>query len=452
MSSSSFRKRVTATQPKLPPATKINPHNAQLLVSTGVPSLDDLLGGGLPVGGVLLIEEDRKTGYSNTLLSYYSSQAIAAGHKLCVVNADQDVDLAAQIPGWARVSRESSSSSKPASAQGTAEQQQQQQQQPLHDDAKDSPTADDAMKIAWRYKNLPKVNADDNEGGSASAGKKAEEVPFCERFDLSMRVPRDVIERADVEIIDCKGIARMVASDTRHGGDMYKCVLDRIAALIDDSYSSLKVHPPNSERGILRIELCSLGSGFWRGDSSTSILQFLHSLRGILRYSYAACVVSFPAHLYEDAGVRLPVVRRVEHLCDAVIELESFEGVYTTPSDIVARLAKMDADAQQEYHGFVRIRKLPRLNSLTASMGRLSLLNTGGGSANNLAFRLRRKKFSIETYHLPIEGGVSERRVVPSKADKSQQQQPRKTASSAMSGGGGCAGSSSLGQKNPLDF
>ncbi|KAJ2367955.1 Elongator subunit elp4, partial [Coemansia sp. RSA 2610] len=66
---SSFRKRVPESQTKLPPATRLNPHSAQLLVSTGVPSLDDLLGGGLPVGGILMIEEDRQTGYSNTLLS-----------------------------------------------------------------------------------------------------------------------------------------------------------------------------------------------------------------------------------------------------------------------------------------------------------------------------------------------------------------------------------------------
>ncbi|KAJ2384125.1 Elongator subunit elp4, partial [Coemansia sp. RSA 2559] len=398
--SSSFRKRVPANQPRLPPATKINPHNAQLLISTGVPSLDDLLGGGLPVGGVLLIEEDRKTGYSNTLLSYYSSQAIAAGHKLCVVNADQDVDLATQLPGWAGVSREPST---PKHTEGSAT-----EQQSPDGGGKNGSAVDDAMKIAWRYKNMPKVNREGNEGNIISASSKADETPFCERFDLSMRVPRDVIERANVEIIDCQRLAEMAG--TRHGGNMYKYVLDRIAALICDGYSSLKAQPPNSERGILRIELCSLGSGFWRGDSDTSILQFLHALRGLLRYSYAACVVSFPAHLYEDAGTRLPIVRRVEHLCDAVIELESFEGVYATPSDIVARQAKEDTDAKQEYHGFVRIRKLPRLNSLTASMGRLSLLNTGGGSANNLAFRLRRKKFSIETYHLPIEGGVSERR------------------------------------------
>ncbi|KAJ2404140.1 Elongator subunit elp4 [Coemansia sp. RSA 2531] len=169
--------------------------------------------------------------------------------------------------------------------------------------------------------------------------------------------------------------------------------------------------------------------------------MFLHGLRGLLRYSYATCVISFPTYLYEEAGVRLPIVRRIEHLCDAVIELESFEGSNATPSSIVARQIKGEAAvASQEYHGFLHIHKLPRLNSLTASMGRLSLLHTGGGSANNLAFRLRRKKFSIETYHLPIEGGVTERRV-PAKDE------PK---TSRLPSGAGCG--STPGRKDPLEF
>ncbi|KAI7826749.1 Elongator complex protein 4 [Kickxella alabastrina] len=391
--SSSFRKRVPAgQQAKPPPATRLNPHSAQLLVSTGVPSLDDVLGGGLPVGGVLLIEQDRQTGYSNTLLSYFASQAIAAGHKLCIVNADQNVDLKTQLPGWA------------SALSGAAE-----ANKEISKGADDT----DAMKIAWRYKNLPKISS------------MAAEVQFCERFDLSLRIPGDVVDKAQ----------------PRYDGDMYRCVLDRISELVQDGFSSLTPLKPNTERTILRIELRSLGSG----SKNTSILQFLHELRGLLRYSYAACVISFPVHLYEEAGVRLPIVRRIEHLCDAVIELESFEGTYASPADIVARQTRTDAASSQDYHGFLHIHKLPRLNSLTASMGRLSLLHTGGGSANNLAFRLRRKKFSIETYHLPIEGGTVERRVPGKEEDKKSQGRQ-----SVGKGGVGCG--STPGRKDPLEF
>ncbi|KAJ2807934.1 Elongator subunit elp4 [Coemansia helicoidea] len=265
------------------------------------------------------------------------------------------------------------------------------------------------MKIAWRYQSLPRVSSSEEPG--RGTGGAAPGAPFCEQFDLTSRIPAAAIDNAQIDILDADALARM-AADERYGGDTYRCVLDKIAALIDAGYSSLKPAAPDAARGILRIELRSLGSGLWRGSDSQSILRFLHGLRGLLRYSFATCVASFPSHLYEDgSGERMPVVRRVEHLCDAVVELESFEGTHASPADIVARQTRAKAGAAaQDYHGFVHIHKLPRLNSLTASVGRLSLLHTGGGSANNLAFRLRRKKFCIETYHLPIEGGVGERR------------------------------------------
>ncbi|KAJ2160156.1 Elongator subunit elp4 [Coemansia sp. RSA 552] len=429
---SSFRKRVPAAQAKLPPATRLNPQSAQLLVSTGVPSLDDVLGGGLPVGGVLLVEEDRGTEYSSTLLSYFSSQAIAAGHKLCVVNADKEVDLASQLPGWAGAAEQT---------QTAAADSNRSQKDPLQKGA----AADDAMRIAWRYQNLPRVDADndDSQGRAASNSALANERPYCERFDLLLRIPAATIASANVQVLDADRIQQLTAAE-EPGCDMYQSVLKQISSLIDSGFSSLAPPVPNTERSVLRISIQSLGSGFWQGADSLAILQFLRRLRGLLRYSYAVCVVSLPVHLYEEGGSRLPIVRRIEHLCDAVIELESFEGAYASPADIAARQLSSEAGpTAQEYHGFLHIHKLPRLNSLTASMGRLSLLHTGGGSANNLAFRLRRKKFSIETYHLPIEGGVSERRV--SAVDEAG---PRHAAPGV--GGVGCG--STPGRKDPLAF
>ncbi|KAJ2787081.1 Elongator subunit elp4 [Coemansia interrupta] len=428
--SSSFRKRVPAGQAKQPPATRLNPHSAQLLVSTGVPSLDDVLGGGLPVGGVLLIEQDRQTGYSNTLLSYFASQAIAAKHKLCIVNADQDMDLAGHLPGWAGAVR-----GPPAKSETRA------------DEKADSQSeSGDAMKIAWRYQNLPRLGDDGDDKGASDNSRSGNnkvgedsESKFCELFDLTLRIPKELVDRAQPVIISSSDILDNVGAE-RYGGDMYRYVLDRISALVQDGYSSL-APAPTTERNILRIELRSLGSGFWQGSSSTSILKFLHELRGILRYSYAACVISFPVHQYTEAGVRMPIVRRIGHLCDAVIELESFEGTYASPADIIARQIKGGSGSSQDYHGFLHIHKLPRLNSMTESVGRLSLLHTGSGSSNNLAFRLRRKKFSIETYHLPIEGGVTERRV-PTK-DEPKPQARKGT-------GAGCG--SIPGRKDPLEF
>ena len=42
-------------------------HNGLLLASTGIPTLDDVLGGGLPVGTVLMVEEDLYSRFSSVL-------------------------------------------------------------------------------------------------------------------------------------------------------------------------------------------------------------------------------------------------------------------------------------------------------------------------------------------------------------------------------------------------
>ncbi|CAG8628228.1 5579_t:CDS:2, partial [Rhizophagus irregularis] len=66
--------------------------------------------------------------------------------------------------------------------------------------------------------------------------------------------------------------------------------------------------------------------------------------------------------------------------------------------------ANTNAIYSATYHGLFHVHKLPTLNSLVPSSAKLSVLSGGGG--NNLGFKLRRKKFTIETFHLPPEGGI----------------------------------------------
>ena len=78
-----FQKKGASKFPTIP-GTKPSLYNYQLLSSTGVPALDNLLGGGLPVGTLLLIEDhprpavedegDVGSDYSNVLLKYFMSE------------------------------------------------------------------------------------------------------------------------------------------------------------------------------------------------------------------------------------------------------------------------------------------------------------------------------------------------------------------------------------------
>ena len=77
--------------PKFPsiPGTKPSLYNFQLLSSTGVPALDNLLGGGLAVGSLVLVEDlhrhdedESGSDYSNVLLKYFLSEGAANRHSL----------------------------------------------------------------------------------------------------------------------------------------------------------------------------------------------------------------------------------------------------------------------------------------------------------------------------------------------------------------------------------
>jgi elongator complex protein 4 len=77
------------------------------------------------------------------------------------------------------------------------------------------------------------------------------------------------------------------------------------------------------------------------------------------------------------------VIRICEHLSDAVIEIESFQGsphpvnpAYTT-----------------DYNGLIHVNKLYRDGS--RRLGNVYL--------HSLGFKVRRKRFEIQTFHLPPE-------------------------------------------------
>jgi len=80
------------------------------------------------------------------------------------------------------------------------------------------------------------------------------------------------------------------------------------------------------------------------------------------------------------------------------------------------------AAAFSGHHGLFHIYSIPCVNFLRPPSDKLSVLRglsassskETGLSENNLAFRCTRKRLVIETLHLDVEGGVSERRTTTS--------------------------------------
>ena len=80
------RKVKGAAAPRAPPGTRAST-NQVFLTSSGVESLDALIGGGIPLGSTLLLREDVDTSYHALFGRYFVSEGIAQGHAVLSISA-----------------------------------------------------------------------------------------------------------------------------------------------------------------------------------------------------------------------------------------------------------------------------------------------------------------------------------------------------------------------------
>ncbi|CDS09138.1 hypothetical protein LRAMOSA10498 [Lichtheimia ramosa] len=431
----SFRKRNADQQPKLPPGSRLSAYNGALLISTGVPSLDDILGGGLPVGTVLLIKEDRATTYAQLLLKYFMAQGIASGHQCALASLDEDANELLRNLMWLATSDTDVDDHEEGSKLAGG---------------RNARTGDDRLKIAWRYAHLKKFetsvrtaspqsppspsntsdkNNNNNTSSSSSTSTSNEPRPYCSLFDLTKRIPESVLDESKATVLEPTAAGIQDESDD----DYWTLIQDIRKLIVENNFSSALPAPPNSVRNVLRVGIHSLASPSWQSKTPHDLYKFFHALRGLLRFSFGAAVVTIPAYLYDESP---NFIRRIEHMVDAVVEVESFAG-----SKI-----HNEASYTQNYHGFFYVHKLPVINSLLPPSTKLSVLSAGG--SNDLAFKLRRKRFAIETFHLPPEGGVSERRTEPPPSSSSDTKKEKKSTPRRI----GCGGSGVPGKQDPLEF
>lgn len=341
--STSFKKKTsTRGRPALPNGVKPSLHNNQLLVSTGIPSLDILIGGGLAVGTLLLIEEDHYGSYSNIMQKLFLGECVACNHHLFIGSDKKNAEsVLKEIPSTTNA--------------------------PKPNDKHNDKNEKNDLKIAWRYQNQPKTQA------------PIHHTQFGHYFDLSSTLDEDRISTLNYESFNpCDyGSSKLDVDGRTHS------IYQHLFTSVSNTISKYDLSTTNSTSipSVLRISLQSLHSPLWKVTESTetydpSLARFLIRLRALLRTSFACCMVTIPTHLFEEPSF----VSRVRHCCDYVIRLESFEGSKHEHNPLY-----------KEYHGLFHVHKIARLNCI------------GGQEVDtsDLAFKLKRKKFAIEKLHLP---------------------------------------------------
>ncbi|KAM3626029.1 uncharacterized protein V6R79_021518 [Siganus canaliculatus] len=350
----SFQKKTRSKLISIP-GTRPSVQNGQLLVSTGVTSLDYLLGGGLAVGTVLLVEEDRYDSYSRMILKYFLAEGVVCQHELFVAAAQNNPDdILQELPAPIL---DDVAIPKPV------------EQPRLSGEPQDSL---DAMKIAWRYQNLPKVQST-----LASSSR------FGHYYDVSKTMEPEIRQAAKCHRFHLPEHPTQ-SSPTRSAMlESYSALLKSLQEVIHKEGFEVAA-PMSKSRNILRIGLHSLGSALWGDDlccrdnprNGHALTTFLYGLRALLRSSLSVAVVTVPSRLIQDRALMGNITR----LCDNAIALESFKGSERETNPLY-----------KDYHGLLHVRQVPHLNCLASKLP----------DHNDLAFKLKRKQFTIERLHLP---------------------------------------------------
>ncbi|KAM5222469.1 elongator complex protein 4 isoform 3-T3 [Hipposideros larvatus] len=347
--------------------TRPSVRNGQLLVSTGLPALDQLLGGGLAVGTVLLIEEDKYNIYSPLLFKYFLAEGIINRHTLLVASAKEDpADIIQAGPvSSSRFGHYYDASKK--------------MQQELIETSK------------WHGFFLPK------------------------KISSTLNVEPCSLTRGYIELLQF--IQKIIYEEGFDGSNPQLRFMGNMSSVSWRCLSGEK-----KQKNILRIGIQNLGSPLWGDDicctencdNSHSLTKFLYILRGLLRTSLSACIITMPTHLIQNKAI----ISRITNLSDTVVHLESFIGSERETHPLY-----------KDYHGLIHIRQIPRLNNLICDVS----------DVKDLAFKLKRKLFTIERLHLP-----------PDLSDTVSRSSKQDVAESAKLLGPGCG--VMAGGKKHLDF
>ncbi|KAL1967991.1 hypothetical protein VTN77DRAFT_2408 [Rasamsonia byssochlamydoides] len=339
------------------PGVRPSPDDGRPTTSTGARSLDNLLAGhaGLPLGKILLIEENGTTDFAGTLLRYFAAEGVVQDHNVHVIGIGEQ--WGRTLPGLI----------------GPADS--------IED--KVDRRKEEKMKIAWRYERLgefgtgiagsraPAPTGDKTTDGGAATKQQA----FCHAFDLTKRLTHPSLSSIDYIPLTPSRESPFI--------QVYKRLV-----------STITTSPPNTVHRIIIPSLLNPTMYPPEASQPEYVLQFMHSLRALLANNAhrVTAMITLPLALYPRST---GLVRWVELLCDGVIELCPFPH----SADAIATSGAATAH-EEPPQGMLKTHKLPVLHE------------RGGGSDQNIgedwAFTLSRRKFEIKPFSLPPAEGDKE--------------------------------------------
>ena len=354
-----------------------------LLASTGIPDLDVCLGGGLPAASLLTVFEDFPASKANFTWTGIVRCFLAEGL------ATAAIDWSRKDGGWVAIighdisgilaslpKPETSNSSHSISNSNSS--------------SSSSTTSEEGMKIAWRYEGMKEF--DSNLKRPISALASSAEKTLGHTFDLGRKhegIPKQLQETHRALQLELKD------SDA-------PCDYQRTWNFVKESIQT------NQRSGLGRIVIGCLGvPGIWSCSCNSRAVScgpawLIKTISNYIQEIEAShpclLLVTIPtAYLVDNLvipGIQpgnsniLPTwLAAIENVSDAVIELKPLAGLtFKSQNSLTRNLLT------REYDGFLLIRKaLRRPNSFKPFIP----------ETFNLAFKIKRRRFCIEKFHLP---------------------------------------------------
>lgn len=372
---------ISSSIPTVPPrAPGTKPWiNGNTLISSGNRDLDSVLGGGICLGTVTLVEEDRFSDHALVLSKYFLAQGVSGMHQCLVIGAEGSKaalqkTFVVQLPfdltykknqqeQQEREGRPCTQGSDPSSALPT---------RPLSTFSRELGDSlpsvggprHDPLSIAWQYRKYINTPTPPPRGSASTAPASSS---FCNSYDLSRDIQPEVLAAAAPPVV-------VDVSEEEEGQQEPSSACSRVYQSVASAIKSL---PENT---VLRVVIKSFltKTGAWASAHEGEPLLLLHSLRRLIRHHPVAIFVTLSAHHVSQRQRRL-----LARVADTVLELQSFAGH-----------RHRTAPEFEAFAGFLHIKALQHLNALAPIRG----------PSNKLGVKRDRRKLHIEPLHLPPEG------------------------------------------------
>uniref|UniRef100_A0A0E0ACC0 Elongator complex protein 4 n=1 Tax=Oryza glumipatula TaxID=40148 RepID=A0A0E0ACC0_9ORYZ len=302
---------------------KLGPNGAAF-VSSGIPDLDRILGGGFLIGSVVMIMEDSDAPHHLLLLRSFMAQGVV--HKQPLLFAGPMKEPRLFLGTLPAVASSKEDGRQRGMGAGTSS---------------DGRTSDEALRIAWQYKKYF------GEEKTSHAEHRDNKQEFSNDFDLRKPLERHLLNAQNIECVSTQE------------GDTLGVLQDRCSTFL----SKLpRKDGGNAHAGRIAIQsLCAPQCGYFEKENQFicfhlsniidwDMVSFIRSLKAMVRASNAVAVITCPNTVLSSS-----FCKRWQHLADTLLSIKAIP-------DEDKGLAKL-LTGYQDMVGFLHVHKVAQTNS-----------------------------------------------------------------------------------------